>query len=127
MIAPRPGIKFFSKYMIKILPAKTKDLGVVYGFISALEGINFNMTAFRKIYISNLESKDVIYLIAWERDPLGFISCHVQDLLHHCARVAEIQEMFVAPAHRNEGIGKALLKELKKILMRKNIAQLEVV
>lgn len=98
----------------------------VFAFITALEKEEFDKGDFLKIYKRNISNKDNIYLLAWHQKPVGYISCHIQNLLHHCAQVAEIQEMFVPVDKRGQGIGKALLDQLKSMLRKRNVKRLEV-
>jgi len=98
----------------------------VFAFITALEKEEFDKDDFLKIYKRNIRNKDNIYLLAWHKKPVGYLSCHIQNLLHHCAQVAEIQEMFVPVDKRGQGIGKALLDQLKSMLMKRNVKRLEV-
>jgi (aminoalkyl)phosphonate N-acetyltransferase len=69
-----------------------------------------------------------LYYIAesHEREALGFISCHIQNLLHHCGKVAEIQELFVRQENRAEGIGQALVKFVEQELIALNCISFEV-
>lgn len=67
------------------------------------------------------------YLVA-ERDDtvVGFVSCHVQYLLHHTGKVGEIQELYVKPDLRNQRIGSRLLAALDALAHREDFVQLEV-
>lgn len=81
----------------KIKRARLQDIDSVLAFITALEEEDYDQKAFRRIYRKNLKNKNNIYLIAWQTNPVGYLSCHIQTLLHHCGEVAEIQEMYVPP------------------------------
>lgn len=98
----------------------------VFAFITALEKEDFDKDDFLKIYKRNISNKDNIYLLAWHKKPVGYLSCHIQNLLHHCAEVAEIQEMYVLIDKRGQGIGRALLDQLKSMLRKRNVKRLEV-
>ena len=67
-----------------------------------------------------------MYLIAWAKKPVAYLSCHMQALLHHGGEVAEIQEMYVVPEQRGHGIGKQLVDKLKGILRRRKVKRIEV-
>jgi len=68
-----------------------------------------------------------IYLVAIENEiVIGYVSCHIQKLLHHGGEVGEIQEMFVIPEKRSLGVGKILIGKLKEIAINRKILQLEV-
>lgn len=57
---------------------------------------------------------------------VGFVSCHVQYLLHHCGKVGEIQELFVRPDHRNQRIGHQLVAALNQLAIQHGFIHLEV-
>ncbi|HEY0740905.1 MAG TPA: GNAT family N-acetyltransferase [Chryseosolibacter sp.] len=114
--------------MISVRRAKRSDADFIYDCICDLENKKFSTARFRKFYFENLTSKDNIYLVASDAShPVGFLSCHIQPLLHHCARIGEIQEMYVIPDARSNGIGKILLDSLKQLAQKKKVEQLEVV
>jgi PhnO protein len=112
--------------MIRIRNARLQDIDIVFDFICDLENEIFDKRLFKKIYIDNLKNKDNIYFIAWDKKPIGYLSCHVQGLLHHCGQIAEIQEMFVVQDKRGLGIGKQLLDKLKATAKKRKIQQIEV-
>ena len=113
------------QYLIR--PVKESDLQYIYDFICALEDNLFDQTLFKSIFLKNILHKDYYYYIA-ESDSyiIGYISCHTQYLLHHCGKVAEIQELFVKESFRNCGIGKLLIAHLEKVLVSEGCVSLEV-
>ncbi len=106
--------------------ARLQDFDTVFTFISALEKETFDKIFFKTLYVKNIQNKENIYLIAWQKVPVGYLSCHIQSLLHHCGNVAEIQEMYVVPEARGQGIGKQLLNQLKDILKKRKVHRIEV-
>lgn len=113
------------QYVIR--PVKESDLPYIYRFICTLEDNLFDQTIFESIFNKNILHKDYYYYIAEsEGNIVGYISCHTQYLLHHCGKVAEIQELFVEETYRNCGIGKLLLTHLEKILVTEGGVSLEV-
>jgi len=106
--------------------ARLKDIESVFVFVTALENENFDKVTFKNIYRKNIKNKDNTYLLAWHKEPVGYLSCHIQTLLHHCGQVAEIQEMYVPVEKRGQGIGKALLDQLKSILKKRKVKRIEV-
>ena len=69
----------------------------------------------------------VHYLVAeWAGVVVGFISCHVQHLLHHTGKVGEIQELYVLPDYRNRHIGHQLMTTLDALAIREGFVNLEV-
>lgn len=113
--------------MINVRRARRSDLPFVYDCICGLENEKFSTARFKKFYFANLARKDNIYLIAVDTKPVGFLSCHIQSLLHHCARIGEVQEMYVIPDSRSKGVGKILLDSLNGLARKRKVEQLEVV
>ncbi|WP_306352376.1 GNAT family N-acetyltransferase [Flavobacterium sp. '19STA2R22 D10 B1'] len=112
---------------IHIKTAEDKDFESVYQFINALEEDVFDREIQKNIYKQNCNNPNIIYLLAMEDDTaVGFISCHIQLLLHHSGPIGEIQEMYVDASKRALGIGKILITELKKRAKDKGVLQLEV-
>src|ERR1700685_4292408 len=104
------------EHTVEIRKASMEDLDTIYGFISHLEEYSFDAGKFRERYSGNLKDDNCIYLVAviGGNDCIGFISSHVQRLLHHETPVFEIQEMYVSKNHRNSGIGKSLINALEE-------------
>ena len=103
------------------------DKEQIYGLIVALEGTDIDAKGFSDIYNANL-SNPLVYYYVYERDNmiLGFVSIHVQKLLHHIANIAEIQELIVAETTRQHGIGKLLFQKAKEVGAENGCMQLEV-
>lgn len=112
---------------VTVRSARSSDLDKIRQFILELEQVEPDKKAFTAIFLRNLEDESVFYRVAEEHgQTVGFVSCHLQHLLHHAARIGEIQEMVVTASHRNRGIGKLLLDDLMNLLRKKNIHQIEV-
>jgi PhnO protein len=113
---------------IKIRNARIEDMLTVYEQINDLEEKVLNMNSFQKKFKANIFNKNIIYLVAVSsnKEKIGFISCHIQDLLHHDKRVAEIQELYVDKKFRKLGAGSLLVKSLINKLKTKNCESLEV-
>lgn len=92
-----------------------------------LENEVLDRTAFAQVFQHNLSDPDIAYVVAeWDGKVVGIASCHVQSLLHHAARVGEVQEMYVDPALRSQGVGKKLLEELIRFAEGRGAVNLEV-
>lgn len=103
------------------------DFEVVYHFINALEECEFDKESQHAIFIENLSNPKHIFLLAEiDQTPVGFLSCHVQNLIHHGGLVGEIQEMFVDEKYRSQQIGTQLLNKLKTIAKQNKLLQIEV-
>jgi len=113
---------------IIIRKANEKDFDTIYQFINELEETIFSAEDQQVAFEQNISNSDCIYLVAeLNEQPIGFISCHAQVLLHHGGqKIGEIQEMYVSTENRKMGVGKKLIDELKKVAIQNGIAQLEV-
>ena len=108
-------------------PARPTDAGVLYRMLCELEGEILVRENFDAVFLTNLANENVGYFIAEsEGKPIGMASCHVQLFLHHAAPIAEIQEMYVDPAHRSRGVGKHLLEAAAHFAETRGASQLEV-
>lgn len=117
-----------NKTSIIIRPVIEKDMLTVYELICELEEKQFNINDFEAIFIRNINDKNVYYYLAEHETGkvLGFISGHIQYLLHHCNKVAEIQELFVKEEYRNCGIGLKLIQHLETNIQILNCDSFEV-
>lgn len=112
---------------IDIRKVNLNDLNIVYQMICQLENDTLDFDGFKNAFIQNLNHENVCYYIAQTgQDLIGFISVHVQFLIHHAGEVAEIQEFYVDQNHRGKGIGKKLMAEVFSFLKNKSIASIEV-
>ena len=113
--------------VISIREATPKEFEVIYQFICELQNNIFDYEKMKSLYLENLENVNNIHLVAMDgRYTVGYLSCHIQTLLHHAGKVAEIQEMFVKPTYRSKGVGKLLMDSIKKLVAAKGVVQLEV-
>lgn len=108
--------------------AEEKDIPCLYDFLCLLEETNFDYNTFEAICRQNIDTASCIYLVATtDTDTVtGFLSVHTQYLLHHCGKVAEIQELFVAEKYRKLGIGRDLVNTAEKILSEGTCFLIEV-
>ena len=113
---------------VVIRKMEEKDMLTVYEQICELEEISFDINQFQSIFIHNINDSTKLYYLAEDEQGLclGFISCHIQKLLHHCGEVAEIQELFVKSAYRSKGIGALLVNHVESILKEIGCNNIEV-
>ncbi len=112
---------------IQIRQARQEDFPAIYEFVNELEYTVFDERLQWEIYLENAGNPEHIYLVAFVRNlPIGFVSCHIQNLLHHGGKVGEIQEMYVRENARGHGAGKILLDRLKEMALERGVLQLEV-
>jgi PhnO protein len=110
-----------------IRKAVGNDLGIVYRFLCELENEDLDFDAFKSIYIENISNPKNLYMVS-ESDNVvsGFISFHIQNLLHHSGLVGEIQEFYIDKTFRGKGIGKLLIDEIKNYAKQNNLKSIEV-
>lgn len=93
--------------------ATLTDTPSVYRLICALEDTHFAEISFNKLYQENLAVNHVEYFVAEiDGQVVGFASVHINLLLHHCGKVAEIQELVVNDQYRNQQIGRQLVQHI---------------
>jgi PhnO protein len=111
-----------------IRKVEEKDMLPVYEQICELEELQLDFNDFQSAFIFNIQDDAVLYYIAEnnEQQIIGFISCHIQHLLHHGGKVAEIQELFVKPAFRKMGIGNALVRFMEALVKKRQCVSFEV-
>lgn len=105
---------------IQLRKAESNDKNHVYSLICQLVGFVFDRNSFEKTYEKNLLNEMVKYWVIDNGERvIGFVSLHIQDLLHHEGRVAEIQELCVDEKFTGKGFGKLLadhaISESKKL------------
>ena len=113
--------------MCEIRPADLSDLDDVYSLMIELQNVDIDKAKFERVYKINLSNPAVSYYVAEDSgNVVGFISLHIQELLHHMSAIAEIQELIVRKAYRGKGVGKMLFEQATETARLKNCTQLEV-
>ncbi len=111
----------------QIRTAQPTDLNSVYSMVCALENSVLEKQKFENIFYNNLRNNNIHYIIAESSDNVvGFMSVHIQTLLHHSGLVAEIQELFVHEDVRGGGVGRRLVDYAKQIASKNKCEILEV-
>ncbi len=106
--------------------AKKSDVNKIFQMINELENFSLDKNSFLKIFYNNLKNKQIFYVVSEHGGKtVGFISLHIQKLLHHAGKVAEIQELFVDSAMRGHGVGEKMIKYVKRIAQEENCDSLE--
>lgn len=112
---------------MKIVNAKIEDFEKVYDLICELESEVINKENLYQIYSRNISNSDIYYFLALDgSEIIGFASVHIQYLLHHAAKIAELQELIVTKGKQGIGVGSLLFNQIKKIAFEANCNQLEV-
>src|SRR5690606_27596214 len=105
-----------------IRKATADDLPYIYPLICALANDMLSYESFAQIFEKNINNPDCFYCVAEiENKIIGFISLHIQQLLHHCGAVGEIQEFYTDNDYRGKGMGRLLMDEAKKYAKEKNV------
>ena len=112
---------------MEIRKAEEHDLDSVFSLICELEENQIDKNHFCTVYLNNLSDINIFYIVAEEHGKVvGFASMHIQQLLHHAGRIAEIQELIVIKQYQGSGIGYMLTKELKTIAVNNYCINIEV-
>lgn len=110
-----------------IRKAEPRDIERVLELMRELEQSPIDEEGLREIYMANLAASDVHYMVCdFDGKVCGFISLHIQKLLHHAANIAEVQELIVEESKRGRGIGRALFASAEAIAEKESCAQIEV-
>jgi len=110
-----------------IRKASAKDSDSVYSLVNDLEGHEMDKKSFDALYSKNLSDNNIYYLVAEKDDRIvGFISLHVQNILHHSKATCELQELNIAPGLRGLGIGAEMMNEVEKIARNLNLEEIEL-
>lgn len=112
---------------VEIRQVEKQDLDFVYQAINELEDEVLDFEMFSRIFDENISNPKNLYLVAEiEKQGVGFISFHTQNLLHHCGLVGEIQEFFIHQNHRGKGIGRKLINEILDYADQNKLKSIEV-
>jgi len=107
--------------------ADPEDSEAVYGFICKLEQKKMDYETFKTRFREQVMSPSILLVLAEnEGVPLGFLSCHNQNLLHHDGEIYEIVEFVVEEQSRGKGIGKKMMEYLEAQLKDKEYELIEV-
>ncbi len=110
-----------------IREAQWDDREAVYQLVCQLEDYTFDREKITILFERNLDNPTIRYICA-ELDGvvIGFGSLYINELLHHCGKVGEIQELVVDSNYRDQGIGGLLMDDLLKWADQEGCVQVEV-
>lgn len=118
-------IKLFgSDTMIRY--ATMEDVNDIYELICELEEKRFDKNIFFKYYKRNLKDDKFIYILEENHDVIAFGSIYFHYPLHHCAIIAEIEELCVKQTHQHQGIGSKMFTALCACAKEKDASQIEL-
>jgi len=112
---------------ISIRKATFDDLESIYLLICELEEQHLDGELFEIIFLKNINNPDIHYLAAVLNNRIvGFLSLHVQHILHHSKPTCELQELNIKSELRGSGIGAMLMKEAERIAYELNLEEIEL-
>ena len=112
---------------INILKATKENLDDVYTLLCTLVDTVLDKEMFAKVYLSNLTNPCIHYYVAaLDSKIVGFFSLHIQFLLHHVNKIAEIQELVIDENNRSSGIGRILFQKAKDIAISEECDLIEL-
>ena len=112
---------------ITIRNAASSDIDDIYRLVCDLERKKFDFDEFAFIFEYNSLKRNIFYkVIEIDGMVIGFISLHIQYLLHHCGKVAEIQELIIDEEYRGLNMGKKVIDDIRNIAIKEKCYSLEV-
>jgi len=113
---------------MEIIKATINHLNEIYNLLCELEGgEELDKADFSKAYVENLNNESVFYVVAVKnKEIIGFSSVHIQNLLHHLGKVAEVQELIIAKNHQGIGVGGLLFEKMQEIAIFNGCLEFEV-
>lgn len=113
--------------MVTIRPATLTDLDAVYQLICDLEGETLNLSFFTENYKVNLQDSTIRYIVACDgKKVIGFLSMHIQRILHHERITCELQELNILPEYRSQGIGSILMDYAEGLAKEMGLEEIEL-
>lgn len=112
---------------ISIRKATSDDLESIYLLICELEEQHLDGELFEIIFLKNINDPDIHYLVAVLNNRIvGFLSLHVQHIIHHSKPTCELQELNIKSELRGSGIGALLMKEAERIASELYLEEIEL-
>jgi len=103
------------------------DLLNIYNLICDLEDEKMDLPFFEKVFTENLNDGNVHYFVAVaENCIIGFISLHIQHILHHNNSTGEIQELIISPHFQGHGVGTMLMHKVESLARELKLEELEI-
>lgn len=112
---------------VNIRKATYSDLESIYTLVCDLEECMMDNDSFTSVFSKNLKDPNVVYLVAEKgKEIVGFLSLHVQYILHHAKPTCELQEFIIVSDFRGTGIGKLLMQEAEKTARSFQLEEIEL-
>ena len=81
---------------------------------------------FARRFETLLADDDVIVLLAGGEEPVGFAFATLRPTPYHDGPLAQLEELYVEPERRNEGIGSRLLDELIRLVQARGCEEMHI-
>ena len=103
------------------------DCPNIYDLICDMESKKLPFDRFQKIYCNQLTNEHY-YCLVYEQNGsiIAVLNLRFEEQLHHSANIAEIMEFAVKDSNRNQGIGKDMLAQARRISKEHDCVQIEV-
>lgn len=108
--------------------AVLSDSNAICGLVCGQEGLELSREKFYDILNEQLQDRQHYYCLVYEENGRieGVLNLRIERQLRYAGPVAEITEFFVAPDHRNQGIGTGLFEQALELVQRFHCRHLEV-
>lgn len=108
--------------------AVLSDSNAICGLVCGQEGLELSREKFYDILNEQLQDRQHYYCLVYEENSRieGVLNLRIERQLRYAGSVAEITEFFVAPDHRNQGIGTGLFEQALELAQRFRCRHLEV-
>lgn len=104
-----------------------EDEDFVYECTCELENQVFDRQKFHEVYLKSQQTEGRIgFIVLYDSKQVGFIGLQILTLLHHCDKVAEIQELYIKPDYRNKQIGKETLRFAEEYTRKEDCQTIEL-
>ena len=108
--------------------AVLSDSNAICGLVCGQEGLELSREKFYDILNEQLQDRQHYYCLVYEENGRieGVLNLRIERQLRYAGPVAEITEFFVAPDHRNQGIGTGLFEQALELAQGFRCRHLEV-
>ena len=107
--------------------ADTQDTSFVYACLCNLEDCTLDRKVFEAGYIQQLADASLsMHVLEHEKQPCGYMSIRTLYHLHHCARIAVIEELYICRNARGNGWGRAMMDYAVRFAQAQGCVQLEL-
>jgi ribosomal protein S18 acetylase RimI-like enzyme len=132
-----PGGKRYREHMNSIRPvtraASVKDVSALailveqYWSFERIPGFDIQrVEELLRAALSSADGRARCWLAEQAGEPAGYLLAVLVFSLEHGGMMAEIDEFFVAPACRGQGIGAALLRQAERVLQESGVRRLQL-